>query len=53
MIGDFSLAINVLFNTLIVFNTIEVTLVITSAALIAAMIADVVEDSEVKNRQEI
>ena len=48
MIGDFSLAINVLFNTLIVFNTIEVTLVITSAALIAAMIADVVEDSEVK-----
>ena len=48
MIGDFSFAINVLFNTLLVFNTIEVTLVITSAALIAAMIADVVEDSEVK-----
>lgn len=37
-----------LFWTLVVFNTIEVTLIIMSSSLIAAMIADVVEDSEVK-----
>ena len=37
-----------LFWTLLVFNTIEVTLIITASSLIAAMIADVVEDSEVK-----
>ncbi len=37
-----------LFWTLMVFNTIEVTLIIMSSSLIAAMIADVVEDSEVK-----
>jgi glycoside/pentoside/hexuronide:cation symporter, GPH family len=38
----------VLFWTLMVFNTLEVTLIVTSSALIAAMIADVVEDSELK-----
>ena len=37
-----------LFWTLMVFNTIEVTLIVMSSSLIAAMIADVVEDSEVK-----
>ena len=37
-----------LFWTLVVFNTIEVTLIIMSSSLIAAMIADVVEDSVVK-----
>ena len=37
-----------LFWTLVVFNTVEVTLIIMSSSLIAAMIADVVEDSEVK-----
>ena len=37
-----------LFWTLVVFNTIEVTLIVMSSSLIAAMIADVVEDSEVK-----
>jgi len=37
-----------LFWALLVFNTIEVTLIITASSLIAAMIADVVEDSEVK-----
>lgn len=37
-----------LFWVLMVFNTIEVTLMIMAASLIAAMIADVVEDSEVK-----
>lgn len=37
-----------LFWTLIVFNTVEVTLIIMSASLVAAMIADVVEDSEVR-----
>ncbi|MGB0691206.1 MAG: MFS transporter, partial [Pseudomonadales bacterium] len=37
-----------LFWVLLVFNTIEVTLIITASSLIAAMIADVVEDSEVK-----
>jgi len=37
-----------LFWTLMVFNTLEVTLIVTSSALIAAMIADVVEDSELK-----
>ena len=37
-----------LFWTLMVFNTIEVTLIIMAASLVAAMIADVVEDSEVK-----
>ncbi len=37
-----------LFWTLVVFNTVEVTLIIMSSALIAAMIADVVEDSEVR-----
>ncbi len=37
-----------LFWTLMVFNTVEVTLIIMSSSLIAAMIADVVEDSEVK-----
>jgi GPH family glycoside/pentoside/hexuronide:cation symporter len=37
-----------LFWTLVVFNTIEVTLIIMSSSLIAAMIADVVEDSEIK-----
>lgn len=31
-----------------VFNTIEVTLIIMSSSLIAAMIADVVEDSEIR-----
>ena len=37
-----------LFWTLLVFNTVEVTLIIVASSLIAAMIADVVEDSEVK-----
>ena len=37
-----------MFWVLLVFNTIEVTLIITASSLIAAMIADVVEDSEVK-----
>ncbi len=37
-----------LFWTLVVFNTVEVTLIIMSSSLIAAMIADVVEDSEIK-----
>ncbi len=37
-----------LFWTLMVFNTIEVTLIIMSSSLLAAMIADMVEDSEVK-----
>ena len=37
-----------LFWTLVVFNAVEVTLIITSSALIAAMIADVVEDSELR-----
>ena len=37
-----------LFWTLLVFNTVEVTLIIIAASLIAAMIADVVEDSETK-----
>lgn len=37
-----------LFWTLLIFNTVEVTLIIMSSSLIAAMIADVVEDSEVK-----
>ncbi len=36
-----------LFYTLMVFNTLEVTLIIASSILISAMIADVVEDSEV------
>jgi Na+/melibiose symporter-like transporter len=36
-----------LYPTLIAFLTVEVTLVIASSTLIAAMIADVVEDSEV------
>lgn len=36
-----------LFWTMLVFNGIEVTLIICSSILIAAMIADVVEDSEV------
>ena len=36
-----------LFPTVLIFNTIEVTLIIVSGILIAAMIADVVEDSEV------
>lgn len=39
---------DILFWTLVVFNTIEVTLIIMSSSLIAAMIADVVEDSEIK-----
>ena len=37
-----------LFWTLLVFDAIEVTLIIVASSLIAAMIADVVEDSEVK-----
>lgn len=37
-----------LFWTLLVFNTIEVTLIVMSSSLVAAMIADVVEDSELK-----
>ena len=37
-----------LFWTLIVFNTVEVTLIIAASALVSAMIADVVEDSEIK-----
>ncbi len=36
-----------LFPTVMVFNTIDVTLIIASSILVAAMIADVVEDSEV------
>jgi len=36
-----------LFWTIMVFNAVEVTLIICSSILIAAMIADVVEDSEV------
>ncbi|MGK0474347.1 MAG: GPH family glycoside/pentoside/hexuronide:cation symporter [Candidatus Azotimanducaceae bacterium] len=39
---------DLLFWTLVVFNAIEVTLIIISASLIAAMIADVVEDSEIR-----
>ncbi len=38
---------DLLFWGIMVFNAIEVTLVISSSILIAAMIADVVEDSEV------
>ncbi len=38
---------DLLFYTLMVFNTLEVTLIIASSILISAMIADVVEDSEV------
>ncbi len=38
---------DLLFYTLMAFNTLEVTLIITSSILISAMIADVVEDSEV------
>ena len=37
-----------LFWVLMVFNTVEVTLFIMASALVAAMLADVVEDSEVK-----
>ncbi len=37
-----------LFWSLFVFNTVEVTLVIMASSLIAAMIADVVEQSELK-----
>ena len=37
-----------LFWTLIVFNTVEVTLIIAASALVSAMIADIVEDSEIK-----
>lgn len=37
-----------LFWSLFVFNTVEVTLIIMSQSLIAAMIADVVEESELK-----
>ena len=37
-----------LFWTLVVFNAVEVTLIITSSARIAAMSADVVEDSELR-----
>ena len=37
-----------LFWTLVVFNALEVMLIIVAASLVAAMIADVVEDSEVK-----
>lgn len=37
-----------LFWSLFVFNTVEVTLIIMSSSLIAAMIADVVEQSELK-----
>ena len=36
-----------LYPTLIVFNSIEVTFIIASGILVSAMIADVVEDSEV------
>jgi len=39
---------DLLFWTLVVFNAVEVTLIIVSASLIAAMIADVVEDSEIR-----
>ena len=39
---------DMLFWTLIVFNTVEVTLIIAASALVSAMIADVVEDSEIK-----
>lgn len=38
---------DLLFGTVMAFNTLEVTLIITSSILIASMIADVVEDSEV------
>ena len=38
-----------LFWTLIVFNTVEVTLIIAASALVSAMIADVVED-EIKRQ---
>ena len=37
-----------LFWSLFVFNTVEVTLIIMASSLIAAMIADVVEESELK-----
>ncbi len=37
-----------LFYTLLVFNALEVTVIILSSILVSAMIADVVEDSEVK-----
>ena len=37
-----------LFYTLLVFNAVDVTLIIMASSLIAAMIADVVEDSELK-----
>ncbi|MCB1645567.1 MAG: MFS transporter, partial [Pseudomonadales bacterium] len=37
-----------LFWLLVLFNTVEVTLIVASSSLIAAMIADIVEDSEVK-----
>ena len=39
---------DLLFWTLLVFNTVEVTLIVMASSLIAAMIADVVEDSEIK-----
>lgn len=37
-----------LFYTLMVFNTVDVMLIIMASSLISAMIADVVEDSELK-----
>ena len=37
-----------LFYTLLVFNTFDVMLIIMASSLISAMIADVVEDSELK-----
>lgn len=37
-----------LFYTLLVFNAVDVTLIIMASSLISAMIADVVEDSELK-----
>ena len=37
-----------LFYTLVGFSTLEVTLIITAAILISAMVADVVEESELK-----
>ena len=39
---------DLLFWTLLVFNTVEVTLIVMASSLVAAMIADVVEDSELK-----
>jgi GPH family glycoside/pentoside/hexuronide:cation symporter len=39
---------DLLFGTLLTFNAIEVTLIIIAAILVSSMVADIVEDSELK-----